>query len=175
MADGIALQGIELVLDNLPLVLKEPTHLEGRARMLLASAMGATAFQKGLGAAHAMANALTAQNNLHHGTGIALSLPATIQWLESSALNEAQQQRLACVRNLMRARLGREERLSRLLHRFISETGIPMGLEQHGFTADMVPALSQIAYEDPSHRGNMIPLTRGDFAPIFEAALPATL
>lgn len=173
MADGIALEGISLVLENLPLVLKNGEHLEGRARMLLASAMGATAFQKGLGSAHAMANALTAQNNLHHGTGIALVLPATIQFLEGSTLDDEQAARLSAVAAIFHRVLGVEGKLSRLLYDFIESTGIAMGLDQHGITADMIPAMQKVAEEDPTHAGNMLPVTERDFQVMFESALTA--
>jgi alcohol dehydrogenase class IV len=171
MADGIALQGIELALENLPKVLATPDNIEGRARMLLASAMGSTAFQKGLGAAHAMANALTAHNNLHHGTGIALTLPATIEFLEAATLDATQQKRLSIVKDLFETALQHKAPLSVLLHKFIANTGISMNLKNHGFTSEMIPNLSKIAFEDPSHGGNMIPVKREHFEGIFKSAM----
>lgn len=138
MADGIALQGIQLVLDNLPLVLNNGKDLTARSRMLLAASMGSTAFQKGLGAAHSLANALTAENNLHHGTGIALVLAATLQFLETQTLTAEQQSRLETVRTLfIKTGAQPNSSLSQCVHLFISKCGIPLGLKNHGFNEQM--------------------------------------
>src|SRR5262249_25576293 len=88
MADGIALQGLELILDNLPTVNKNPGDLEARGRMLMAAAMGATAFQKGLGMIHSMAHPLSSECGLHHGLANALCLPACVEFLENADLTQ---------------------------------------------------------------------------------------
>lgn len=75
MADGIALEGLRLIKHHLPAVITEGDNLESRAHMLIAASMGATAFQKGLGAVHALSHAVGALYNTHHGLTNAIFLP----------------------------------------------------------------------------------------------------
>lgn len=75
MADGIALEGMRLVATYLPRAHCEPTDIEARTHMLLASTMGATAFQKGLGVVHAISHALGGKLDVHHGLANAILLP----------------------------------------------------------------------------------------------------
>ncbi|MCG8382714.1 MAG: iron-containing alcohol dehydrogenase [Gammaproteobacteria bacterium] len=75
MADGIALEGLRLIKHHLPVVITEGDNLESRAHMLIAASMGATAFQKGLGAVHALSHAIGALYNTHHGLTNAIFLP----------------------------------------------------------------------------------------------------
>ncbi|MBT7516356.1 MAG: iron-containing alcohol dehydrogenase, partial [Acidiferrobacteraceae bacterium] len=67
MAEGIAIEGIRLVREFLPQAVADGSDLEARTQMLVASTMGATAFQRGLGAMHALAHPLGALYNAHHG------------------------------------------------------------------------------------------------------------
>lgn len=75
MAEGIAIEGMRLIKENLPLAYKEGGNLVARTQMLVASAMGATAFQKGLGAMHALAHPLGALYDAHHGRLNAVLMP----------------------------------------------------------------------------------------------------
>jgi alcohol dehydrogenase class IV len=75
MAEGIAAEGIRLVREYLPSAVADGTNLEARTQMLVASMMGATAFQRGLGAMHALAHPLGALYNAHHGTLNAVLMP----------------------------------------------------------------------------------------------------
>ena len=68
MGQGIALEGMRLVKENLLLVYNDPGNLSARAHMMSAAMMGATAFQKGLGAIHAISHPIGALYNTHHGT-----------------------------------------------------------------------------------------------------------
>ncbi len=72
MADAIAIEGMKMIIENLPKVMKNPNDLEARGQMLLSATMGATAFQKGLGMIHSMAHPLSATYNIHHGLANAL-------------------------------------------------------------------------------------------------------
>src|SRR5690606_926684 len=80
LADAIALEGIELIANNLAQAYEDGKKLEARGAMLKASMMGAVAFQKGLGACHALAHPLGAQLGLHHGLANALCLPAVLDF-----------------------------------------------------------------------------------------------
>ena len=75
MADGIAIEAMKLVLDNLETACENPNDLTARSKMLLAASMGATAFQKGLGMIHSIAHPLSSECGLHHGLANALALP----------------------------------------------------------------------------------------------------
>ncbi len=75
MAEGIALEGIRIIKENLPSAVADGSDVEARTRMLVASSMGATAFQRGLGAMHALAHPLGAIYDAHHGTLNAILMP----------------------------------------------------------------------------------------------------
>ena len=80
MADGIALEGIRLIKDNLLTCYKEPNNNKARGSMLMASMMGAVAFQKGLGVTHSCAHALSSCHGLHHGLANAVLLKEAMQF-----------------------------------------------------------------------------------------------
>ncbi len=80
MSQGMALEGMRLVKDYLPRAYADGTDLEARAQMMSAAAMGATAFQKGLGAIHALSHPIGAIYHTHHGTTNAVCMPAVLQF-----------------------------------------------------------------------------------------------
>jgi 4-hydroxybutyrate dehydrogenase len=170
MADGIALQGMELILDNLPLVFKNGHDLEARARMLIAASMGAAAFQKGLGMIHSMAHPLSSECGLHHGLANALALPTCIEFIEKSDLNQAQRQRIAKVQGLFRERGLAKSSLAESCHDFFAGLGIRFGLSHHGVKKEQIEKLSHKAFLDPCHSSNMIPVTENDFKSTFTKA-----
>src|SRR3954468_7265427 len=75
LADGIAVEGVRLVFENLPKVAADPNDIEARGHMMSAAAMGATAFQKGLGAIHALSHPVGALYDTHHGMTNAVFMP----------------------------------------------------------------------------------------------------
>jgi 4-hydroxybutyrate dehydrogenase len=80
MSQGIALEGMRLVKTYLPRAYADGTDIEARAQMMSAAAMGATAFQKGLGAIHALSHPIGAMYHTHHGTTNAVCMPAVLQF-----------------------------------------------------------------------------------------------
>ena len=80
MSQGIALEGMRLVKDYLPRAYADGTDIEARANMMSAAAMGATAFQKGLGAIHVLSHPIGAIYHTHHGTTNAVCMPAVLQF-----------------------------------------------------------------------------------------------
>lgn len=80
MSQGIALEGMRLVKAYLPRAYTDGTDIEARAQMMSAAAMGATAFQKGLGAIHALSHPIGAMYHTHHGTTNAVCMPAVLQF-----------------------------------------------------------------------------------------------
>jgi alcohol dehydrogenase class IV len=80
MAEGIALEGMRLIKDWLPTAVRDGKNLEARAHMMVASTMGATAFQKGLGAMHSLSHPCSANLNTHHGLTNAVVMPYVLAW-----------------------------------------------------------------------------------------------
>ena len=80
MSQGMALEGMRLVKEYLPRAYADGTDIEARAHMMSAAAMGATAFQKGLGAIHALSHPIGAIYHTHHGTTNAVCMPAVLQF-----------------------------------------------------------------------------------------------
>lgn len=83
MSQGMALEGMRLVKEYLPRAYADGTDIEARAHMMSAAIMGATAFQKGLGAIHALSHPIGAMYHTHHGTTNAVCMPAVLQFNKS--------------------------------------------------------------------------------------------
>ena len=165
MSQGIALEGMRLVIDNLPRAYDTPDNIEARAHMMSAAAMGATAFQKGLGAIHAMSHPVGAVFNTHHGTTNAVCMPAVL------ALNAP----------VIRDRFDRAapylgieggfDGFCRFVQEFNDRFAIPHRLGEMGVTADRMDDLVAMALEDPSCGGNPVPLTADSLRRLFEACI----
>jgi 4-hydroxybutyrate dehydrogenase len=170
MADGVAIEGIRLVLKNLPLVIKDGSDLNARGEMLLAASMGATAFQKGLGMIHSLAHPLSSECNLHHGMANALMLPKCVEFLEKSDLNSDQKSRIARVQSLFAERGLNKNSLSASCSEFFKSVGINFGLRNHGVRENQIEILSDKAIKDGCHQTNMIPVTRDQLKKVFQEA-----
>ena len=170
MADGIAYEGLKQVIDWLPVACAEPENLNARERMLIAAAMGATAFQKGLGMIHSMAHPLSSRHDLHHGLASAIILPFGIAFLENSQLNDDQKRRISDIRSLFKEKGEEGEILSENCASFIKKLGITVGLRNYDIQKDDLKPLSEDSFKDPCHATNMIPVTKDDFLNVLEAA-----
>jgi 4-hydroxybutyrate dehydrogenase len=171
MADGIALEGMALVLDSLPVAVDNGNDLDARERMLLAAAMGATAFQKGLGMIHSLAHPLSSRKGMHHGLANALLLPSGTAFLENAELTIPQQERLARVKALFARQGIGNTSLQGCCSEFIERVGISSGLGNHGVAESDLEALSREAWDDPCHATTMVPVTRKDFLTVYRSAL----
>lgn len=171
MADGIALQGMELILDNLPKVVQNGEDLEARGKMLMAASMGATAFQKGLGMIHSMAHPLSSECGLHHGLANALVLPMCLEFLEKADLRADQRSRIDKVLEMFRARQLAKSTLAESCRAFFTSLGLQFGLSNHGVKSEHLEKLSHKAFLDPCHSNNMIRVTEKDFQTVFAKAL----
>lgn len=170
MADGIALEGLAIVLDWLPVAVEQGDHLIARERMLLAASMGATAFQKGLGMIHSLAHPLSSRFNLHHGLANALLLPAGVVFLEDADLTLEQTARLGQVQ-LLFAQKGWEPPLSEACRRLLTSIGIRLGLREEGIQEKDLNMLSREAYDDPCHQTNMVSVNQSDLLSVYREAL----
>ncbi len=165
MSQGIALEGMRLVKDYLPRAYADGTDLEARAQMMSAAAMGATAFQKGLGAIHAMSHPIGAVFNTHHGTTNAVCMPAVLEFNAPAIADRFQQ---------AAAYLGIEGGFygfQSFVQEFNDALGIPRQLSELGVTEDRLPELVEGAIIDPSCGGNPIELTKENLTQLFHAAL----
>ncbi len=153
MSQGIALEGMRLVKENLPRVANDPQDLEARAHMMSAAAMGATAFQKGLGAIHALSHPVGAVYNTHHGMTNAVVMPAVLRFNRPAI-----EDRIAALAAYLGLSGGFDGFLSYVLE-LRADLGVPDKLSQLGVAGDRIDALAAMAIEDPTAGGNPVELT----------------
>jgi alcohol dehydrogenase class IV len=153
MSQGIALEGMRLVLENLPKVAEHPADIEARAHMMSAAAMGAVAFQKGLGAMHALSHPVGAVYNAHHGTTNAVVMPAVLRFNRDAVAD-----RLAAAAAYFGITGGYEGLYSHLME-LSTSLGVPQGLSALGVEPERIDTLAAMAIEDPSAGGNPVALT----------------
>ena len=165
MSQGIALEGLRLVNTYLPRAYADGADIEARARMMAAAAMGAVAFQKGLGAIHALSHPVGAVFGTHHGTTNAVVMPACLAF-NRSAIEE----KLGMAAGYLGIKGGfdgfaaRVDELNALL-------GIPKGLGAMGVDAGRLDELTEMALQDPSVGGNPVAMTRDNTRALFDAAM----
>ena len=165
LCDGIALEGTRIAAAALLRAVQEPTNLQARSDMMMASMMGAIAFQKDLGAVHSCAHALGAVCDLHHGLANALMIDTVMDWNYADAPNKFDALAHACgVAGGGKAFVG-------WLRTLRASIGITGGLAAHGVTPGHLPRLVQIATADICHQTNPQPCTAADFEALFKAAM----
>ncbi len=162
MSAGIALEGMRLVKEYLPRAYKEGTDLEARANMMSAAAMGAVAFQKGLGAIHALSHPIGAVYNTHHGMTNAVVMPAVLRFNRSAI--EDKIARAAAYLGISGGFDGFYDYVLQLR----AELGVPQNLSAMGITPDRIDELSAMAIEDPSAGGNPVALTLENTKALFK-------
>ena len=167
MADGLAIESMRLCIENLDKCVINGSNLKARGKMQLAATMGATAFQKGLGMIHSLAHPLSAHCNTHHGLANALILPAALEFLERSDLNEAQHERIGRVLDLFKSAGFPVSTLSNTCYLWFIRLGIEFGLAHHGISEDSLAFLADEAFEDPCHATNMIQVNHDDLLSVY--------
>jgi alcohol dehydrogenase class IV len=165
MSQGIALEGMKLVIENLPRAYADGRDIEARAQMMSAAMMGATAFQKGLGAIHAMSHPVGAMFNTHHGTTNAVCMPAVLD-LNASVISE-RFDRAASYLGIE----GGYDGFRAFVQGFNDSMGIPRKLSDLGVTFEAIPELVKGALIDPSCGGNPVELTEANLTALFEATI----
>ena len=164
LCDGIALEGTRIAARALATAVREPASLAARADMMMASMMGAIAFQKDLGAVHSCAHALGAVCDLHHGLANALMIEPVMRFNAEAV--PAKFEELARV-----VGAGSREAFVPWLARLKQEIGIAPNLSAVGVKREQIGRLVAIAEKDICHQTNPRPCTREDFARFFEQAL----
>ncbi len=169
MADGIALEGIRLVFENLPKAYADGKNIEARANMLAAASMGATAFQKGLGAIHSLSHPIGALYDTHHGMTNAVFMPYVLQ--HNRAAIEKRIARLAGYLGIE----GGFDGFVAAVTKLSDSLGVPRtlpefikGLEMDDARKDLI---AEMAIVDPTAGGNPIPLTKDGALKLLNAAL----
>lgn len=165
LCDGIALEGTRIAAAALLTAVQEPGHLKARSDMMMASMMGAIAFQKDLGAVHSCAHALGAVCDLHHGLANALMIDTVLAWNLSAVPEKFDE--LAHVCKVPGGGAAFVPWLQQLKQRL----GIHGGLAAHGVKPEQLPRLIEIATADICHQTNPRPCTAADFEALFQAAM----
>jgi alcohol dehydrogenase len=169
LADGIAVEGVRLVKEHLVTAVKDGTNIEARAHMMAAAAAGATAFQKGLGAIHALSHPVGSLYNTHHGLTNAVFVPYVLAF-NRKAIDEK-------IRRLS-AYIGLKPNFRAFMD-FVLELreqcGIPHTLAGLKVGDDKVDLIVKMAPEDPTAGGNPVKLDRRAARTIFMRALEGRL
>lgn len=165
LCDGIALEGTRIAARALLAAVNEPANLQARSDMMMASMMGAIAFQKDLGAVHSCAHALGAVCDLHHGLANALMIDTVLAWNY-----EAVPEKFDELAHVCKVPGGGEE-LVPWLRALKVRAGINGKLHDHGVRREQIPRLVEIATADICHQTNPRPCTAADFQRLFEEAL----
>ncbi|MFN4173012.1 MAG: iron-containing alcohol dehydrogenase [Pseudorhodobacter sp.] len=165
MSQGIALEGMRLVLENLPRAYANPTDLVARAHMMSAAAMGAVAFQKGLGAIHSLSHPVGAVYGTHHGTTNAVVMPMVLDF------NRAEiEERMTAAAAYLGIAGGFDGFRARVMS-LRTELSIPENLTAMGVKAGDLDLLTDMALEDPSCGGNPVEMTKENIRALFETCL----
>jgi hypothetical protein len=170
IADGVALGGIRLVWDWLPWACADGSDIAARAHMMVAASMGATAFQKGLGAVHSVSHAVGALYATHHGLTNAIVLPYVLVH-NADALGE-KARTLAQLLGLPKP--GFDSLLEALLT-LRKTVNIPNTLSEIGVDEGRAREIGRLAFDDPTRAGNPKPVTANELESIFLAAVRGTL
>ena len=169
MAEGIAVEGMRLVKDYLPRAYRDGTDLEARGQMLVAAAMGATAFQKGLGAIHALSHPVGALYGTHHGLTNAVFMPYVLDFNREALWDKID--RLA-------AWLGIDGGFSGFLDfvlRLRRDLGIPHTLDRIGVDDARFAEMAAMAVVDPTAGGNPRALSEADALDLYQRAYDGRL
>ena len=165
MAGGIGLEGIYLINQSIALAVNKPT-LEARSKMMIASLMGAVAFQKGLGVVHSLAHPLSSLLDTHHGLANAVNLPYGMRFNAPGL--ETEFKRMALAMNL-EATTG--EAVVNHLFALNQQVGMPVRLRDIGVNEEHIETLTDLALADFCHPNNPKPVTRNDFKQLYTEAL----
>ena len=165
MAEGTAVEGIRLVKENLLEVYKDGGNVIARANMLVASMMGAAAFQKGLGAIHSVTHPVNSLYNSHHGTTNGTVMPFVLEYNRSAI--ESKFDRLGKYINIS----GGLDGIIDWVNNLKKEMNIPHCLQDMGVQLGDEEKLSKLAFEDPSTGGNPLPMTVDKFKELIKICI----
>lgn len=165
MCDGIGLQGLTIIDRAIARAVNKP-DLESRSQMMLASLMGAVAFQKGLGVVHSLAHPLSSLLDTHHGLANAVNLPYGMRYNIGGSEDK--------FRIIARSLELKEETGEAVVERLFElnrELNLPLHLREIGVKEEHIETLADLAFADFAHPNNPKPVSRADFKKLYEEAL----
>ena len=165
LCEGIALEGIRLIDESLEKAVNKP-DLESRSKMLVASLMGAVAFQKGLGVVHSLAHPLSSLLDTHHGLANAVNIPYGMEFNI-----EGFEEKFSRIARTLKLQKETGEAVVKYLFDLNTKIGIPHKLSSIGVKNDHIETLSDLAIADFAHPNNPKPVTREDFRELYLKAL----
>jgi alcohol dehydrogenase class IV len=165
LCEGIALEGISLIKNSLSKAVNKP-DLESRSKMLIASLMGAVAFQKGLGVVHSLAHPLSSLLDTHHGLANAVNIPYGMEFNIAGFENKFKH-----IARTLELKDETGEAVVKYLFELNSKINIPHRLSDIGVKQEHVETLADLAIADFAHPNNPKPVSREDFRNLYSKAL----
>jgi alcohol dehydrogenase class IV len=165
LCEGIALEGISLIHQSLERAVNKP-DIESRSNMLIASLMGAVAFQKGLGVVHSLAHPLSSLLDTHHGLANAVNIPYGMEFNIGGF--EDKFRRIARTLDLKNET---GEAVVKYLFDLNSKINVPHKLREIGVKNEHIETLADLAIADFAHPNNPKPVSREDFKKLYLKAL----
>jgi alcohol dehydrogenase len=170
LADGIALEGMRLVRDYLSRAVADGRDLAARSHMMAAAAMGATAFQKGLGAIHSLSHPVGAVYNAHHGLTNAVFMPYVLVFNRKAVA-----ERIVAVARYINLPKPTFDGFLAWVMELRREFKIPRTCRELGVEESRLDELAQMAANDPTAGGNPVPLDAAKLKGLFQAAMAGTV
>ena len=165
LCEGIALEGISLIHQSLEKAVNKP-DVESRSNMLIASLMGAVAFQKGLGVVHSLAHPLSSLLDTHHGLANAVNIPYGMQFNI-----EGFEHKFKRIARTLELKEETGDAVVKYLFDLNSKINIPHRLREIGVKEEHIETLADLAIEDFAHPNNPKPVSREDFRQLYTKAL----
>jgi alcohol dehydrogenase class IV len=165
LCEGIALEGISLIDQSLEKAVNEP-DLESRSKMMIASLMGAVAFQKGLGVVHSLAHPLSSLLDTHHGLANAVNIPYGMEFNIEGFENKFRR-----IARTLELKDETGKAVVEYLFELNSQINIPHKLGAIGVKQEHIEILADLAIADFAHPNNPKPVSREDFRNLYSKAL----
>jgi alcohol dehydrogenase class IV len=165
LCEGIALEGISLISQSIEKAVNKP-DLESRSKMMIASLMGAVAFQKGLGVVHSLAHPLSSLLDTHHGLANAVNLPYGMRFNHLGLEDKFRR-----VARSMDLKEENGEAVVKNLFELNGRIGLPVKLRDIGVKQEHIEILSDLAFADFCHPNNPKPVRREDFKELYLEAI----
>jgi alcohol dehydrogenase class IV len=169
LCEGVALEGMRLVKENLGRAVKKGKDLEARGNMLVASAMGATAFQKGLGSIHSLSHPFGGLYDAHHGLLNGIIMPYVLKANRKKI--EAKIERAAAYLGIK----GGFDGFLKFVLRLRQDTGIPHALKDIGIDAKRLDQVAAMAIKDPTHEANPVAFSEKQYVALAKRCIGGQL
>lgn len=169
IADGVGVEGVRLVFENLPKVYADPQDIEARGKMMSAAAMGAAAFQKGLGAIHSLSHPVGSLHNTHHGMTNGVFMPYVLV-----ANRGAIEEKITRLAGYLGLRPSFDTFLAAVLD-LRKELKVPHTLKDFGVLGENRDEIAEMAIVDPTAGGNPVTVTKEFALEVFDRAMSGRL